>query len=411
MYGLYNLLLGIAALGVVPWLRSQRSALRHERLGIYPPDLGQRIVGRRVIWVHSASVGELLASVPLVRRIRERFPAFAVVTSTTSLAGREIAGRLPEADAAVLLPLDLRPCVERALDAVRPSLFVFTETEIWPNLLRALARRSVPAVLVSGRISPRAFARYRWIRGFLSEVLSQVRVFGMQSETEAERIRFLGAPPDRVVVTGSLKLDAVPTASRLAIAGTGPLWVVGSTHAGEEEACLAVFGRLRPRFPELRILLAPRHLTRIAEVESLLERSGLAFIRRSRVDGEWNGAPEILLLDTLGELAGFYGRADVAFVGGTLVPIGGHNLLEPARAGVPVLFGPHVESVAEMARRLEEAGGGQRVADPRELEEEVARLLDDPERRRAMGQRAREAFSSGDVAERSLELLGQVLAS
>jgi 3-deoxy-D-manno-octulosonic-acid transferase len=325
------------------------------------------------------------------------------VVSTTSLAGRELAAGLPETDVALLLPLDVAPCISRALATIRPAAFVFTETEIWPNLLRELARRGVPAILLSGRISQRAFARYRWVRPFLHRVLSQVAFFGMQSEADAERIRALGAPAERVRVTGSLKLDMTSPPSELHLEGDGLLWVVGSTHAGEEDICVRIFDRLRRRFPDLRLLLAPRHLARCEEVARLLGRMGVRFVRRSRVNGVWRGDPPVLLLDTLGELPGLYAYADLAFVGGTLVPVGGHNLLEPARAGVPVLFGPHVENVSEIARRLEDAGGARRVRREEELEVEVTRVLAEGELRARMGQAARDTFPTGTVARQSLE--------
>ncbi len=403
MYVLYDLLLGLVSLVLLPAFWLPRLRPQHERLGIYPASLAARIAGRPVVWVHNASVGEVRASIPLLRRLHDRLPGWALVVSATSLAGREIAKGLPEADGAFLLPLDIPPCIHRALAVVRPSVFLFTETELWPNLLRALYGQGIPAVLLSGRISPRAFARYRWIRPFLRRVLSSVTFFGMQSEADAERIRALGAPPERVRITGSLKLDAFETASDLRLETEGPLWVAGSTHPGEEDVCLRVFARLRDRFPSLCLLLAPRHLSRCEEVERLLARMDLPFVRRSCVNGVWRGNPPVLLLDTLGELAALYAQADLAFVGGTLVPIGGHNLFEPARAGVPILFGPYLDTVTETARLLEEAGGARRVEREDDLEAEAARLLSEPELRARMGQAARDAFPAGTVAERSLE--------
>ena len=409
MYALYNLLLAAASLAVVPALKLERFRAHRERLGVYPAELRERLRGRKVIWLHNASVGELLAARPLVSDLRDRFPASRIVLSTTSLAGRELAHGLAEADGAVLLPLDLPACVERALATLEPGLFVFTETEIWPNLLRALARRKIPAVLLSGRISPRAFRRYRWIRPFLRRVLADVALLGMQSEAEAERIRALGAPVERVQVTGNLKLDGVVPAGPPILEVEGPLWVAASTHAGEEEICLRVFTSARKRFPALRLLLAPRHLGRRDDVERLLGAHGVGFVRRSRLEGLWRGEPEVLLLDTLGELAGIYPQATLAFVGGTLAPVGGHNLLEPARAAVPVLFGPHVETVSEMAARLESSGGGRRVPDERALGRALEDLLADPSLRRRMSSAAREAFAPGAVVRASVAAAAEFL--
>ena len=399
MYALYDFLLGVAALAVVPVLALPRLRAHRERLGTYAAEVAWRLEDRGVLWLHSASIGEVLASRPLLRRFHDALPDWRIVLSTTTLTGRELARGLPEADAAILLPFDLRRCVARALDTLRPSLFVFTETEIWPNLLRGLAGRGVPAIMLSGRVSPRAFRRYRWIRGFLRRVLANVALFGMQSEEEAERIRALGAPPDRVRVTGNLKLDAPVPVTGFDIASPGDVWVAASTHAGEEAVCLRVWSRLRSRFPGLRLLLAPRHLDRVENVEELLRSSGTAYTRRTTSPGGcWDVLPPVLLLDTLGELAGLYRGTVAAFVGGTLVPVGGHNLLEPARAEVPVLFGPHVDNVAALARALEEGGGGIRVRDEADLEAQLAELLADPERARRMGAAAlRESSGSGSV--------------
>jgi 3-deoxy-D-manno-octulosonic-acid transferase len=395
MYALYNLLLAPADFAVTPALHLPRFRAHRERLGLYPADLVARLGGRKVLWLHNASVGELLASRPLLARLRKALGDWRIVLSTTSLSGKDLAGNIREADGAVLLPLDFPGAVERALDTLRPSLFVFTETEIWPNLLRALERRGTPAVMVSGRVSPKAFRRYRWVRRFLRRVLAGVSLFAMQSEEEAARIRALGAPPDRVRVTGSLKLDPVVSDRTLAIDRGARLFIAASTHAGEEDACVGAFRRLRGRFPDLRLLLAPRHLGRLAEVEDLLRRTGLAYVRRTGlVSNHWNGDPPVLLLDTLGELSGLYEGAAAAFVGGTLAPVGGHNLLEPALAAVPVLFGPNVANVSEVAAALDACGGGIRVRDADELERALERLLEDPEAARRAGGAAARAFSS-----------------
>jgi 3-deoxy-D-manno-octulosonic-acid transferase len=403
MLALYDRLLGLAALAIAPLVALPRFRAHRERLGRYPEELLARLRGRRVLWLHNASVGELMAARPLLHRMREALPQWRIVLSTTSLSGRALARDLAESDGAVLLPLDTSACVERALDALRPSLFVFTETEIWPTLLLALERRNVPALLLSGRVSPRAFRRYRWISPLLRRSLGAVALFGMQSEEESERIRDLGAPADRVRTTGNLKLDGVVAPRPIAVEVDGPLWIAASTHAGEEEACARVLARLRRRFPKLRLLLAPRHLERRAAVEAALEGLGVSYARRSELPAPcWRGETEVLLLDTLGELSGLYGGAVAAFVGGTLVSVGGHNLMEPARAGVAVLFGPHVENVAAVARELEAAGGGALVRDEVELEARLGALVADPGLSRRMGQAALAACKGGGAVETSL---------
>jgi 3-deoxy-D-manno-octulosonic-acid transferase len=333
-----------------------------------------------------------------------------LVLSTTSLAGRELARRLPEAEGAFLLPFDAPPPIARVLDRLRPELFVFTETELWPNLLAALGARGIPVALVSGRVSPRAFRRYRWARGLLAEAFRSVSLFGMQSEAEAERLLALGAPAERIAVTGSLKLDAEPPLPSFGVPPGVPLWVAGSTHSGEERACLEAFGNVRRQFPELRLLLAPRHLERLPEVERTLARAGLRWARRTAIGSTWTGDPPVLLLDTLGELAGSYRLGTVAFVGGTLVPVGGHNLIEPARAGLPVLFGPHVEKVEAAARALEASGGGRRVASAADLSEALAVWLADPLARSAAGRAAAQTFPPGENTRKSLRAILRMLA-
>lgn len=410
MYAIYDFALALAGLVVVPALSLPRFRAHRERLGYYPAELGDRVRGHPVLWMHSASVGELLASRALLRRFHESLPQWRIVLSTTSFAGRDLARDLPEAAGAVLLPFDLSRCVERALDVLRPSLFVFTETEIWPNLLRALARRRIPSLLVSGRVSPRAFRRYRWVRPFLRRVLADVTLLGMQSEEEAARIRALGAPAKRVRVTGSLKEEARAEPGRVAIAAGRMLWIAASTHAGEEEICLRIHERLRRDHPELRLLLAPRHLDRLPDVEESLARTGLSCTRRTALgDGRWPGDTDVLLLDTLGELAGLYDGALAAFVGGTLAPVGGHNLLEPARASVPVLFGPHVESVAAVAAKLEGTGGGVRIRDAAELEAKLRELLADPDLGRRMGGAARAACPPAGAVEASFRAAAELV--
>lgn len=408
-YGLYATLAAAAERAIASATRFARFQHHRERLGAYPEDLRERVRGHRVLWVHSASVGELLASRPLLARFREALGDWRIVLSTTSIAGREIAAGFPEASVAVLLPFDSPAAVERSLDALTPSLFVFTETEIWPNLLRALAARRVPAILLSGRVSQRSFRRYLWVRSLLRQALGHVARFGMQSEDDATRIRALGAPPERVRVTGSLKSEA-PAASSAAISFDlpGPLWIAASTHAGEEQACARVHARLRSRFSDLRLLLAPRHLDRLPEVEAALRRESLSYVRRTDLlEGCWRGERDVLLLDTLGELGGLYRGAAAVFVGGSLAPIGGHNLLEPARAAVPVLFGPHVESVRSVARALEEGGGGAAVRDEIELEQRLAGLLSDAAARRRMATAAGRAAVSTGALEASFQMAAE----
>jgi 3-deoxy-D-manno-octulosonic-acid transferase len=420
MYALYSAVLGVALLAYLPAFLARR-----RRAG-YSRDLAQRLgrLGEGLppeprCWIHAVSVGESAAAVPLVEGIRARWPELGIVVSTITPTGARIVGeRLAGTATHRYFPIDLPGPVRRALDAARPRFFIAIETELWPNFLRALARRRIPAMIANGRISDRSFRRYRWVRGLMRRVLANVSVFAMQTEEDARRIIALGAPPSRVVVTGNLKSDLVPQPAaddpaawreRLRLGADARLWIAGSTHRGEEAVVLDAFLRVRTRCPDLALLLAPRHPERAGEVEELIRERGLTAARRSRLAaGTAPGA--VVILDTVGELAALYALAEVVFVGGSLVPIGGHNVLEPAMRGKPVLVGPHMSNFREGAELLERSGGGLVVKDGPELERELARLLEDRDLARRMGEAARQAFAGrrGAVSA-TLDLVGRHL--
>jgi len=403
VYTVYSALLSLAFLLALPWyLWKDRGTGRYrasfrERLGRLPADLSASPLP--AVWVHAVSVGEVLAARPLVRSLRQRLRGHRIVLSTTTAAGQALARRtVPEADAVFFAPLDWPPPVRHALAAVRPALLVLVETELWPNLIRHARRAGARVAVVNGRISPRSFRRYRIVRAPLRGVLGEVDLFLMQAEAHAERIRALGAPPGRVRVTGNLKFDALgdqPQTSealaRLLRDGRPdrPLWVAGSTVAGEEQHVLHALREVRARVSDVRLVLAPRHPERFAEVAALVERAGFAVARRSALgDRPWTDG-DVLVLDTMGELADVYPLATVVFVGGSLEPAGGHNVLEPAVAGKAVIVGPHMENFQEIADEFSGQDALVRVASAGELGAAVADLLADPERRRAVGERAR----------------------
>jgi len=412
MYALYSAALGVALVAYLPLFlfrrlgRSGYSDSFAQRWGRLEPGLPPE----PRCWIHAVSVGEAAAAAPLVEAIRGRWPELSVVVSTVTPTGaRIVSERLGRLATHRYFPLDLPGPVGRALDAVRPRFFIGLETELWPNFLRALAARGIPAMVANGRISDRSFRRYRMLRGIMARVLGPVSAFGMQSAEDARRIIALGAPPERVVVTGNLKADIRPDAAdadpmweRL----LGPdcsLWIAGSTHQGEEALILDAYQRLAPRFSRLALLLAPRHPERSDEVERLIRERGLQAIRRSAL-GSGEDRAGVIILDTVGELADLYRLADVVFVGGSLVPSGGHNMLEPAQRKKPVLFGPHTTNFRESAELLLSAGGAVVVKDALELTREVERLLDDPELRRKMGEAACAAVATRQGA------LGETLA-
>jgi len=352
-------------------------------------------------WIHAVSVGEAATAVPLVEAITRRWPQLGIVMTTVTPTGaRIVADRLAGRAVHRYFPIDLPGPVRRALDAVNPRFFLCMETELWPNLLRGLAARGVPSMIANGRISDRSFRRYRLVRFFTARMLAHVRVLAMQSEEDARRIIALGARPERVVVTGNIKNDLIPPEGGgealwqrlLGLDDGEPVWVAGSTHRGEEAIVLDVYLRLRARVPTLALVLAPRHPERVAEVERLVRERGLQPVRRSGLPkSQARGA--VIIVDTVGELAQIYRVASVVFVGGSLAPTGGHNMLEPALLRKPVLFGPHTTNFRESAELLLEAGGALLVRDGAELDAHMGALLVDAERRRLMGEAAFKAVA------------------
>ena len=389
---------------------SWRSGLL-ERIGRVCADPG-------AVWVHAASAGEALAAIPLLDALREA--GHSVVVSAQTLAGRDTLRRNRPDLRCRLAPLDHPWVVERALATARPAALVLLEAELWPCWIAAAARRRVPVALVSGRISDRSFQRYRRVRPLARRMLRRIDAIGARSELDARRFLELGAEPGAVTVSGDLKLDGdlvLPAAARdlsQQLSG-GPLFVAGSTHPGEERAALQALRAAEAAGQGAVLVLAPRRIERADEVERLVRAQGRRLLRRSsleRVPGGDRVRPgEVLLLDTLGELRGLWALATVAFVGGTLAPVGGHNLLEPVISGRPVLFGPHTRDVSHAVEILEKCGAGRCVADADELARALAELLADPAEADARGRRGRdELVRLRGSSARSLALLERMLA-
>ena len=402
MYILYSILLAVGFVLALPWFlwkgRKSGKYMRtfRERMGRLPVYLN--VDGERSIWIHAVSVGEALAARPLVLALRERFPGYRLFLSTTTMTGNAVAARSgSDLDGLFYAPFDWPGPVRHALSVLNPELLVLVETELWPNLIHEAHRRGTRVAVVNGRISNRSLGRYLRVRRFLRRVLGEIDLFLMQGETYAERIQAMGAPPDRVRVTGNLKYDAVEPGrppERLARLVEGqpsrsrPLWIAGSTVGGEEEIVLRAFHQVRERVRDAALVVAPRHPERFDSVPPLVEAAGFRCRRRSTLDpGAW-GDGEVLLLDTLGELARLYGLASVVFVGGSLVSAGGHNILEPAAAGKPVVVGPHMENFQEIADQFLSEGALVQVDTPEDLGREVAALMLDEARRRDLGERA-----------------------
>ena len=370
-----------------------------QRLGFYPRVVTAAWGRCRPIWIHAASVGEVDAASRLSRELKARFPGCTVLLSTFTATGNDRARQIGAADAVMFLPLDHKWIVRRTLAQLKPSLLIFLETEIWPNLVREAHRKGIPTLLLSGRLSAKAFKRYARFRWFFRRVLQYYSAFGMQSQDDAERILRLGAERRRVTISGNLKRAPAGEGERdkrRVSTGTetktdrkdGQVLVVGSSHRGEEEILLKVFTALKAVFPKLQLVLAPRHPQRFSEVEKLLRAHGLHFARQSQRDGRRQFEQDVMLLDTVGDLQDFYAMGDVAFIGGSLVDAGGHNLLEPARLRKPLLFGPFMGNFKGLAEEMKRSGGGIEVQSGDDLIREISALLENPQKLKAIGEKA-----------------------
>jgi len=358
---------------------------------------GRSHTERRSIWIHAVSVGEVVAASTMVRRLREAYPDVPVLISTVTPTGAQrVADLFGEEVIHSYIPYDMPGAVKRFFDRFKPRLAIIMETEIWPNLYHECGRRGVPLVLANARVSPRSVGKYRRFVSLFAETLSHGIVLAAQSERDAERFRLIGASPDRTHVVGNIKFDVRLPAEvvdagrrfRAENAPGRPVWIAASTHEGEEDAALAAHLALRQRFPRLLLLLVPRHPQRFDSVAATVGRTGLTCVRRS------SGMPcsaetDVFLGDTLGELSVFYAAADVAFVGGSLVRVGGHNLLEPAAVALPIVTGPHNFNAEDIAEMLRSAGALRVVEDQQSLEREIADCLASPETSRRRGMAGR----------------------
>jgi len=395
-----------------------------QRLGFSFPGLGKLSASRLeagAIWIHAVSVGEALSCVPLAKRLKGAYPQRPLIVSTTTITGQSLVReRLTFADAVIYFPLDWAFCVKRALDAVRPGIVVILETEIWPNFLREAGKRKVPVVFASGRISDRSFARWKknfsrfgfLLKPLLREALGYPRAFLMQSESDAERVRALGAPTDCVRVSGNLKYDQEPPAAtplsgwletEAARRGRSPIIVAGSVVATEEPLALIAFGVLQGDYPKALLVMAPRKPERFTAAADFIVESQRKFVRRSDLGvpgpgqtGNGSGAATIpddvtvLLVDGIGELSSLYRLADGVFVGGSLVESGGHNILEPAACGKVAVFGPSMENFAEIAARFVAAGAAVQVESPEDAGVTWIQQLRDVEGTRRAGETAKQ---------------------
>ncbi len=377
------------------WLRERFGYLR----------LGTEGKKRPVVWIHAVSVGEAMAARPLVERLRER--ADIAVSTVTDTGQRVVRDFITEGEVCFYMPFDIPSSLRRAMELLRPAAVLIMETELWPNLLRTAGRMGVPVAVVNGRMSERSFRGYRKIRFFIRSVLGLIDCYCVQSEGDAEKLKSLGAPEDRIFVTGNLKFDRRPPEGRPDWCRRlgRPVVVAGSTHEGEEEVILEAFRALKRVFRDATLIIAPRHPERFTAVEGLLRDRAVDFTRRS-IGGEGG----VILLDTIGELPDVYGSADVCLIGGSFVPRGGHNLFEPASWGKPIVCGPHMENFP-LADEFFKRGAAVR-AGADELGTILLEILSDGEKAEEMGRKARELYSEkGGAVLRTLEVLEGLLPS
>jgi 3-deoxy-D-manno-octulosonic-acid transferase len=429
MYSVYSLL--ILGFGIVasPYLAYQAIRYRKyvsslsQRMGYLPVSFN--LDGEESIWIHAVSVGEVLTARALISDLKRRYPRFRIFLSTTTLAGQQVARRnVQDVDAVFYFPFDLAFIVKRTLRLVKPRVFIMMETEIWPNLLRACKALGVATVMVNGRISSRSYPRYRLVKPFMRSVLAHVDRFCMQSEESARRIIDIGADPSRVTVTGSLKFDSLDVPGATAVEGRGQnrvlryfrmtsgrvVIVAGSTMRDEEEPLLQAFRRLKSSVNNPLLVLAPRNPERFGEVVQLARNQAFVTARRSDLPIDAEPRAEVVVLDTIGELAQVYQIATAVFVGGSLVDMGGHNILEPAVFGKPIVFGPHMQNFKEIAEAFIAQDAAVQIPNPRALEDTLLGLLTDPVRRARLGAAARALVESNRGAkEKSLAVIGQIL--
>ena len=352
---------------------------------------------RKSIWVHAVSVGEVQAVQKLLERLRMTYPGRPLVLSTITLAGQKLARERSDLiDYVFYFPFDFPWTVRRILDQLDPEVVLVAETEIWPNFLRACRRRKIRVLMVNGRISDRSLPKYQLIRHWLKRVLDDYTILGMQSESDRTRIEMLGGNPSKIAVFGNLKYDALAVSPSLepglatALAALKPLWIAASTKEGEEEFVLNAFAEIRKDHPTLNLLIAPRHPQRFGEVEKLVQKRGYTCIRRTNPGtGAIHDRATVFLLDSIGELSAAFQFASVVFVGGSLVPLGGHNVLEPARFSKPIVFGPHMENFRDISQLFLEARAGIQIHAPSELASTISKLLTDDRLANELGRNAR----------------------
>lgn len=392
--------------------------------GVMPTPTLEKIAYHRAIWVHAASVGEVVAASPIVRELKKRYPEQMVVVSVVTATGHKMAQSIiPEADGHIFFPVDIPVITNRIVKIVDPEIIILIETELWPNFLRIAWKKKIPVMMMNGRISDRSMRRYSLVKHYTKKMLNQIRLLCMQSSFDVEHIIAMGANPARVIITGNTKYDqtyatvspeeCAALKKEFHFEGRGPVIVCGSTHSGEEEILMRTFARLMKVYPDLCVILTPREITRAPGVKSHVEANGFSVIRRSEMgtkddDGRFH---QVVILDTIGELGRLYSIADVVFVGGSLVKIGGHNILEPAAHGKPIVVGSYMFNFKEIFELLGKRGVCLMVKNEEELDQTLRSLLAHPEKMKEMGEEAlRVVHENRGATQRNIECFEKLVA-
>ena len=427
---IYNILSGILFLVGFPFLilynlsHGKYSNRLVERLGRYPQHLRPQndSTNSKPVWIHAVSVGEIKAAITLTRRIKEQLPDVPFLVSTTTPTGRETAERLLGKEIPVIyFPLDFYPCVKRAVNFFRPRAFVALETELWPNFLFQAHKSGCKLILANGRISNRSFKWYKRFRWLFRPILEKFKVLMVRDSNDANHLITLGAFPERVRVLGNIKYDGLLDQAketlhsmirqRLQLPEGRPVILAGSTRGGEEAVLLAVCHRLKVSFPDLILILVPRHINRCPEIENLLQKQGISYQLYSRIlSPEGQRKEAVILIDRIGDLFALYSLATLVFCGASLVPKGGQNVLEPAAWGKLVFYGPHMEDFKDAHHLLEEVGAGIMIRDQEELEKQMAYYLEHPEERASRGEAGREILKSqAGLTKKAAEIITEVI--
>lgn len=427
MYWIYNTILLFYWIGLIPVLLYRMLVKKgfYERLkpsmGFMTPTLQERLGDRQVIWIHAASVGEIVAASPIVKNIQKEFPQAAVLISVVTNVGYSMAEQiLPDASGIIFFPIDRPFLIRRMLRQFKPVGILLVETELWPNFLRIAKEQQIPVMMINGRISSRSRARYLRIKTFVASMLETIDRFCMQSNIAADYITELGADPNKVTVTGNTKYDQIyaivtekekeDLLTQFGFHGHFPIIIAGSTHKGEEEIIIEAFKGLLQYFPNARLLLAPRQIKRGHDIVTLCESFGIQAVCRSTMERLVGESTSVVVLDTIGELGRLYSLGDIIFVGGSLVPVGGHNILEPAAHGKPILVGPYMANFTEIYQLLSGRGACTMVHSVKELQEECLLLLENEQIRIERGRYALEIVAENQGAtERNVQEFRQLM--